>query len=267
MHSFDLDSLRIATEDITKSVAQFISEQSRQFSQSSIQYKGTNDLVSYVDKEAERRLVDSLSTLVPEAAFITEEQTVDYKEADWVWIIDPLDGTTNFIHGLPIYSISVALMYKGTLKVGVVHEVCQNECFSAAEGKGAFLNGQKITCSSNDQLSKSLVATGFPYTRFEKLPAYLQILDELMQCSHGIRRLGSAAVDLVYAACGRFEVFFEYNLNAWDVAAGILIVQEAGGVCVEFNGGSDVVFGRSVIAGNAKVVEELKGIIAKHFND
>ena len=236
------------TIDIVKEVSSFIETESKHFDINRIEKKGFNDLVSYVDKEAEKRLVRKLSQVLPDAGFIAEEGTSSVRSDEYNWIIDPLDGTTNFTHGLPVYAISVALVHKNDLILGVVNEINRKECFSAIKGQGAKLNGASISVSEIDTLGESLMATGFPYYNFDDMQKYLSILNDLMQSTHGLRRMGSAAVDLAYVACGRFEGFFEYNLNAWDVAAGALIVQEAGGQVSDFGGNSNYLFGREIIA-------------------
>lgn len=251
---------------VSRKAGGFIREESKKFSASSIEHKGFNDLVSYVDKEAESMIVAELSVLLPEAGFIAEEGTSDKKGEQYNWVIDPLDGTTNFIHGLPVYAVSIALMQENEVVLGVVYEINRDECFFAVKNGGAYCNAQKISVSAAPTLSKSLIATGFPYYNFEQMPKYLSILNELMQKSHGLRRMGSAAVDLAYVACGRFEGFFEYNLNAWDVAAGILIVQEAGGKVTDFSGGNDAVFGRELVSSNNHIHHELLTEIKKEWN-
>jgi myo-inositol-1(or 4)-monophosphatase len=235
---------------LVKEVGDVIRTEAQGFDESKIQYKGKNDLVSYVDQQAERQLVDGLSKLLPGAGFIAEEGTSNHRSDTYNWIIDPLDGTTNFTHGLPIFAISVALMKRNELSLGIVYDVMRDECFHATKGHGAFLNHMPISVSKVDVLDKALLATGFPYYNFDQMQQYLMIINDFMQQTHGLRRMGSAAIDLVYTACGRFEGFFEYNLNAWDVAAGALIVQEAGGVVTDFKGGNDFLFGREIIAGN-----------------
>lgn len=252
---------------LTQQVAQYIAEQALSFSSEKIEHKGLNDLVSYVDKTAEMQLVKGLQAILPEAAFITEENTIAKQDNDLQWIVDPLDGTTNFMHGLPCYSISIALMHKNELVVGVVHEVNRNECFYAWKDGGAFLNGNPISVSAKLNLQDSLIATGFPYTVFEEIDDYLILLKELMKCSHGLRRLGSAAVDLAYVAAGRFDAYFEYNLNAWDVAAGCLLVKEAGGQVTDFKGGEDYVFGRRVVASNKSTHMALLSVIQSNFKN
>lgn len=227
---------------------QFIREEATRFSTDHIEKKGFNDLVSYVDRQAEEQLVEACRQALPEAGFITEEGTDSTRKQDYNWVIDPLDGTTNFTHGLPVYSISVALMQNDRIILGLVYEINRDELFYALEGQPAFCNDQEIQVSSIDKLSNSLLATGFPYYDFDQMPAYLNILKEFMQTTHGLRRMGSAAVDLAYVACGRFEGFFEYNLNAWDVAAGAFIVQQAGGTVTDFSGKGNYIFGREIVA-------------------
>lgn len=245
-------------------VGEYISTEAEKFDYLLVEEKGLNDLVSYVDKTAEAKLVEGLQKLLPEAGFITEEGTATSTSEEYRWIIDPLDGTTNFTHGLPIFAISVALIHRETLQIGVVYELNRKEMFSAIKGEGAFLNGKRISVSGRKKLSEGLLATGFPYYDFEQMPSYLKILNEFMQSTHGLRRMGSAAVDLAYVACGRFEGFFEYNLNVWDVAAGCLLVTEAGGTVTDFNGGTDFLFGRQIIAGG-NVAAEMQRVIHKYW--
>ncbi|WP_461452556.1 inositol monophosphatase family protein [Mucilaginibacter sp.] len=251
--------------EVAKNAGSFIREQRKIFDPDKIEYKGLNDLVSYVDKTAEQIIVAGLEEILPEAGFITEEKTKTKVAERFNWIIDPLDGTTNFIHGLPVFSVSIALEEYGQLVVGVVYEVNQDECFYASKGTPAYLNGKEIKVSNNTTVATSLLATGFPYYDFTKQPAYINLFTELMKNSHGLRRMGSAAVDLAYTACGRFDAFYEYNLNAWDVAAGILIVQQAGGDVFNFTGGDEVIDTRELVATNGKITEELLDYIQKYF--
>ncbi len=250
---------------ITRLTGNFIRKESMGFDAKSIEHKGLNDLVSYVDKEAEEQLVANLSELIPEAGFITEEKTINRTGEVYNWIIDPLDGTTNFIHGLPTYSISIAL-YEGSKPVlGVVYEINRAELFYSYKGGPAFLNNNIISVSKRNTLADSLLATGFPYYQFEQQEQYMRLLAELMQRCHGLRRIGSAAVDLAYVACGRFEGFFEYNLNSWDVAAGAFLVQQAGGKIMNFGGGEEFLEKREILAVNGLVDTELLEAIQKHF--
>ena len=251
--------------EISKQAGAFIREQRRIFDPSKIEYKGLNDLVSYVDKTAEQMIVAGLHEILPDAGFITEEKTINKTGERFNWIIDPLDGTTNFIHGLPTFSVSIALKEYDELVAGVVYEVNLDECFYAWKGGPAYLNGNEIRVSNNQTVANSLLATGFPYYDFGKQDAYIALFADLMKNCHGLRRLGSAAVDLVYTACGRFDAFYEYNLNSWDVAAGIVIVRQAGGEVVTFNGGSDVLESREVVATNGKITAELIQYIQKYF--
>ena len=256
----DLKKILDGVIALSLKTGEFIRQERKTFSLDKMELKGLNDLVSYVDKEAEKMIVAGLEELLPEAGFVTEEGTASHEGEVWNWIIDPLDGTTNFIHGLPIFATSIALTRHGKLVLGVVYEVNKDECFAAIEGEQSTCNGKPISVSSCPDLDKSLMATGFPYYNFDKMPTYLDIINELMRNTHGLRRMGSAAVDLVYTACGRFEGFFEYNLNPWDVAAGALIVQEAGGTVTDFNGGGDYLFGRQIAAGNVTQPQMLRTI-------
>ncbi|WP_026998051.1 inositol monophosphatase family protein [Flectobacillus major] len=251
---------------LARQTAIFVKQAASEFKRESIEYKGLNDLVSYVDKQAEERLVAGLSKILPEAGFIAEEGTAQKTDdQEFAWIVDPVDGTTNYMHGLPVFAISIALMHHNRIVSGVVFEINREESFTAWLGGGAYLNGTRIYVSSAKHLKDSLLATGFPYYDFKQTDQYLAILKELMQKSHGLRRMGSAAVDLAYTACGRFEGFFEYNLKPWDVAAGTLIVQEAGGIVSDFKGGDDFVFGRELIAA-CGMFSELKDVIETHWN-
>lgn len=250
---------------VSEEVAEFIGKEGADFDLSRIEQKSSfNNLVSYVDKEAERRLVDALHKSFPQAGFITEEGTVEQSQQhEYNWIVDPLDGTTNFLHGLPIYSISIGLMHRSETILGVVYHVVRKECFHAVIDDNAYCNNKMIRVSAVPALGESLLATGFPYYNSEKKDAYLDIIRTFLEKTHGIRRLGSAAIDLAYVACGRLEGFFEYNLNPWDVAAGTLIVQQAGGRVTDFSGGSDFIFGRELCAANGLMHDEMLAVIQK----
>ena len=194
---------------IVRLTGNFIRKEAMQFDLEKIEYKGLNDMVSYVDKTAEQKLVQNLEKLIPDAGFLTEEKTINREGKTYKWIIDPLDGTTNFIHGIPTYAISVALYEDGVPVIGVVYELNRAEMFYAYKGGKAYLNKKEIRVSGNPDLQSSLLATGFPYYQFDKQAQYVQLLTEMMQKSHGVRRIGAAAaVDLVYVACGRFDAFF-----------------------------------------------------------
>ncbi|OHX68628.1 inositol monophosphatase [Flammeovirga pacifica] len=251
---------------LTETVGQFIANERKHFDSSKIEYKGLNDLVSYVDKTAETKLVEGLTKLLPDAGFIGEEGTNKPSNNGYTWIIDPLDGTTNFIHGVPIFSISIALVTEDDYCIGVVREVNLDECFYAWKNGGAYMNGAPIHVSKQEVLNAGLIATGFPYYDFEKMPQYINILKGMMEGSHGLRRMGSAAVDLAYVACGRFEGFFEYNLNPWDVAGGGIIVKEAGGCVTTFSNKDSYVKDREIIAASPAIHKEMQSIIYKKWN-
>ncbi len=260
----ELEKIITGMITISKEVGSFIRKEAGAFNADVVELKRQRDLVSYVDKTAEQKLVKALGELLPEAGFITEENQVDQKKETYTWIVDPLDGTTNFVHGIPTYAVSVALMLEDQLAAGVVYEIARDECFSAVKNHGAMMNGSRISVSATDRVEDSLFATGLPIHNFTKIDEYLGVLNELMRNSHGLRRIGSAATDLAYVACGRFEAFYEYNLNAWDVAAGALIVQEAGGHVSDFKGGDDFLFGREIVAGG-KVHPHLLNTIRKFW--
>jgi myo-inositol-1(or 4)-monophosphatase len=252
---------------IARQAGAFLLQERSRFQRESIEYKGLNNLVSYVDKETEKQLVEQLGKLLPEAGFITEEGTTG-QEADQSalnWIIDPLDGTANFIHNLPVFSVSIGLAQGKTPIAGVIYDPNRDECFSAWQGGGAYCNDSRISVSPALTLGESLVATGFPYYKFEQMQPYLSILESLMQQTHGLRRMGSAAIDLAYVASGRFEAFYEYNLNSWDMAAGVLLVQEAGGVVTDFSGGDTFLFGGDVVAG-CGIHPELMKVIRTYWH-
>lgn len=254
--------------EICQEVGKFIRKEGEAFDRSRIEQKGGfNNLVSYVDKEAEGKLVKALREILPEAGYITEEETVEQSKLhEYNWIIDPLDGTTNFLHGLPIFSISVGLTRKDKTVLGVVHDIMPNECYHASENNPAYCNEKIIHVSRIETLNESLLATGFPYSLSDKKDVHLDIIKEFLERSHGIRRLGSAALDLAYVACGRLEGFFEYNLNAWDVAAGSFIVQQAGGKVTDFSGGNNFLFGRELCAANSHMHEEMLQLIKRKWN-
>jgi myo-inositol-1(or 4)-monophosphatase len=263
----NLQQLTNKVTEIAQHTGAFIAAERAKFSQSKVEVKGHNNFVSYVDKTAEEKIVTGLSQLLPEAGFIAEEGTSTKKGERYNWIIDPLDGTTNFIHGLPPYAISIALTDGEEVVLGVIFEVVLGECFYAWKGSKAYLNGNEINVSGITSVSGSLIATGFPYYDFGKVRRFLETLDYLFANSHGVRRIGSAATDLAYVACGRFEAFYEYGLQPWDVAAGALIVQQAGGKVTDFSNQKNYIFGREIIATNGIIHSEFSNIIAKHLKD
>jgi myo-inositol-1(or 4)-monophosphatase len=227
--------------------------------------KGLHDFVSYVDKKAEARIVEELKKILPQAGFIAEEGTSTIKGEQYNWVIDPLDGTTNFLHHIPLYSVSIALMDGDEIVMGIVHEPNLDECFYAWKGEHSLMNGKPIKVSEQEGMKNALLATGFPYYDYGKLKGYMELFMHFAQHTSGLRRLGSAAVDLAYTACGRFEGFYEYGLHPWDVAAGAFIVQQAGGKVTDFSGGKDYVFNGELLASNTILHSELLGCVEKYF--
>ena len=257
--------LCLETCEIARKAGHFMTNERKSFDDSKIESKGLHDLVSYVDKASEKLIIEQLQRILPEAGFIAEEGTNDTKGERFNWVIDPLDGTTNFIQGLPIYAVSIGLLDGDELVVGVVYEVGHDECFYAWKEGGAYLNTEPIHVSKRADIHDTLLATGFPYKDFSRMDEYMKFLDWTMKNARGIRRLGSAATDLAYVACGRFDAFWEYDLKPWDVAAGAIIVKEAGGVVTDYKGETDYLFGREIIASN-KQIEKLILEKVKEYN-
>lgn len=251
---------------VARKAGDFIRQSRKKVSARDIEHKGLNDLVSFVDREAEQMIIEHLQALVPDAGFLAEENTIEQQPKKFLWIIDPLDGTTNYLHGVPCYSVSIALLERETPVLGVVHEINLHETFYAWKNSAAFLNEKEISVSSVSQLQHALIATGFPYTNYSRLKEYMEVFDYCMKHTHGLRRPGSAAVDLVYTAAGRYDAFFEYGLNAWDVAAGAFIVQQAGGKVSDFSGKDNFIFGKEILATNKGIHDAFFKVIAEHFN-
>jgi myo-inositol-1(or 4)-monophosphatase len=263
-------NLKNICADIEKAAgetAQFIRKEAEGFDSSRTERKGLNDFVSYVDKGAEKMLVEKLSHILPEAGFNAEEGTSTKIGERYCWVIDPLDGTTNFLHGIHPYAISIALMEYDDIIAGAIYEVSGNEVFVAWKDGGAWLNGRQIHVSKATAMSDSLVATGFPYSDFRRLDSYMKCLTHFCKHSQGIRRLGSAAIDLAYVACGRFEAFYEYGLHPWDVAAGILMVREAGGKVSDFSGREKNLSGDEIVAANINVFSEILENVRKFMSN
>ncbi|HLN20036.1 MAG TPA: inositol monophosphatase family protein [Bacteroidales bacterium] len=247
---------------IAREAGEFIRKESLKFDISSKEVKGINNFVSYVDKKSEELIVSRLRLLIPEASFKTEEGTAESSAgAKYCWVVDPLDGTTNFMHGLPPYAVSIGFMEDDEYVAGVVYEINLDEMFSAWKGGGAWLNNKPIHVSDASRLSESLVATGFPYYNFSKMDRYMECFSWFCQNTHGVRRLGSAATDIVYIACGRFEGFYEYGLYPWDIAAAIIILREAGGRVSDFSGNEKSLNGDEIVASTGKIFPEMLKIV------
>ena len=259
----------ICTNAITliKSTGKYIIAQRQDFTPDLVETKSLNSLVSFVDKTAEVMLIEGLGKLAPEAGFIAEEGTSTKIGEVYNWVIDPLDGTTNFIHGIPLYSISVALTKNGFPVIGIVYEINLDECFYAWKDSKAFLNGNEISVTKTDNLSDTLLATGFPYHDFDKMEGFLKSLRYFMENTRGMRRLGSAAVDLAYVACGRFDGFYEYGLNPWDVVAGAFIVEQAGGKSGFFTDKDEYTDGSEILSTNGLIHDEMVKLIGEFYGD
>lgn len=262
----DYKDICIKMHDLSKVAGEYIRAQGSKFRFDSIEEKGVHNYVTYVDKGAEQMIVDGLKELIPDAGFITEEDTDSTVGETYNWIIDPLDGTTNFIHQVPIYCVCIALKEGKEIVAGVIYEINLDECFYAWKGGNAMLNGKEISVSKNTDFNSSLIATGFPYYDYGRMDEYIEVFKQMMRDTAGLRRLGSAAADMAYVAAGRFEGFYEYGLQPWDVAAGIIIIRQAGGVVTDFSGGDNELFGKELICGNESIHESMRQVITKHFN-
>lgn len=263
--NIDLEIILQEVIQIAKRAGEYIRHESLKFDRKNIEEKGINNLVSYVDKEAEKMIVQTLKFTMKEAGFITEEGTEKESESEYNWVIDPLDGTTNFMHGLPPYSVSIALLHKDNPLVGVIYEINSDSCFYAVKGGKAYCNHEEIHVSSVSKFKHGLYITGFPYDLFDEVSRFTQLFEHFMRHTHGIRRFGSAAVDLAYVAAGKSEGFFQKGLNIWDVAAGALIVKQAGGIVTDFNGGKEYLTSGEIVSGNPHVQPVMVKIIRDHW--
>jgi myo-inositol-1(or 4)-monophosphatase len=228
--------------------------------------KSNADYVSEVDHAAEQSIIETLLGVYPNHAILAEESGTQ-GDSEYVWIIDPLDGTTNFLHGYPQYAVSIALQHKGVLTQAVIYDPTRNDLFTATRGRGAYLNDRRIRVSKRAELADCLIGTGFPYTRFEHMDAYMNILRDMMQKSAGLRRPGSASLDLAYTAAGRYDGFFETALKPWDIAAGCLLITEAGGLVGDLQGNDSYLKSGHVCAGNPKVFAQMMQVIAPHLTE
>ncbi len=228
--------------------------------------KGPKDFVSEVDRAAEAAIVETLLKTYPDHAILAEEGTAkgDNSDAEYVWIIDPLDGTTNFLHGLPQYCVSIALQHKGQITQGVIYDPVHNDLFTASRGRGAFLNDHRMRVSRRQHLKDCLIGTGFPFRDGADLEAYIAMMRSMMAATAGLRRPGAAALDLAYVAAGYYDGFWEVGLNPWDVAAGSLLITEAGGLVGDLEGETQYLYGAEVIAANPRVFAQMVKLLAPH---
>jgi len=262
----NLEHLCNQVNQLVLKTAQMIKYERLSFSSTKdVEIKGHSNFVTHIDKLSEKMLVDGLSILLPEAGFIAEEGTSSKKGEFYNWVIDPIDGTTNFIHGLTPYAISIGLKHNENVVLGVVYEISNGELFYAWEGSPAYLNGIEIKVTESGEHQQALVATGFPYYDMGKVEKYMQTMLEVMEKASGVRRLGSAAMDICYVACGRFEAFWEYGLQPWDVAAGSIILKQAGGKVCDFNGGNNFLFSGEFIGTNTNYFDKFYEIVHHHL--
>ena len=261
----NLEKLCFEVQSVAKTVGTFIAGERKKFTLDQVEVKGKANFVSYVDKKAEEMIVGALLNLLPGSGFIAEEGTAGSSNEKYKWVIDPLDGTTNFIHSLPPFAVSIGLMDEDEIVLGVVYEITQDECFYAWKDSKAYLNGKEIAVSTAAKTKDALIATGFPYYQFDMIDSYISTMHYFMLNSHGLRRLGSAATDMAYVAAGRFEAFWEQGLHPWDVAAGTIIIRQAGGKVSDFKGGNDFLFNGEMVASNEAYYNEFYNIVNKHF--
>jgi myo-inositol-1(or 4)-monophosphatase len=238
-----------------------------------ISQKDENDFVTEVDEACERVIIETLAQSFPNHGFLGEESGLTTgatgevnqdNPPEFIWVIDPLDGTTNFIHGMPVYAVSIALMHKGQITQAVVFDPSRNDLFIASKGKGAFLNDRRLRVSRQDRIEGALIGTGFPFKRLEHMDAYLAMFKEISSKAAGLRRPGAAAIDLAYVAAGRYDAFFELGLMPWDAAAGSLLITEAGGFVGNFQGDSDYLFAENIVAGSPKVFAQMVNLLSSY---
>ena len=253
-------TLNIAVK-AARRAATVINRASTQLDLLTVQSKSPNDFVTEVDRAAEQAIIEVLRDAFPGHGILAEESGESGPESEFTWIIDPLDGTTKFIHGLPQYAVSIAQTKNGVLEHAVVYDPNTNEMFTASRGAGAFLNDRRIRVSRRTRLNEALIGTGFPFRRFDHVDAYLAMFKELTQKTAGIRRPGAASLDLAYVAAGRFDGFWEMGLSPWDMAAGVLLIQEAGGLVSDLSGEANYLTTGNLVAGTPKIFGQLLPII------
>lgn len=262
--------LNVACRAATRA-GNIIARHAQQPERLNVQVKSENDYVSEVDRMAEEDIIQTIRKFYPSHAILGEESGFIGDNDEYLWIIDPLDGTTNFLHTFPQFSVSIAVLHHGKLMHGAIYDPMRQELFSASRGAGAQLNNRRIRVSEQRTLEQSLLATGFPFRDFEHLDAYMETLKAFMTQSSGIRRPGSAALDLAWTAMGRVDGFWEFKLNSWDIAAGALIVQEAGGLVCDFAGGENFLNSGNIVAANPKLLavmmKTLSPLLPSHYKN
>lgn len=264
--NIELETLTGKIKQLAIETGDFLRKERENFNRDKVQEKNTHDYVSYVDKEAEKRIVAQLHELLPEAGFIAEEGSGSLTTEEYCWLVDPLDGTTNYIHNNAPYCVSIALRNREELLIGVVYEVCRDECFYAWKGSVAYLNGKEIHVSTINDLDHSFIEMGFPYDADKYRPFVTKLIEKLYGNVSGLRLMGSAAAELCYIAAGRFEARLEGLLGPWDIAAGALILMQAGGKVSDFDGGNTFYSGHQVVASNGYIHNDLLNIIQEIKN-
>ena len=263
----DYKKLCFQVQDIAREVGAFIRKEQKKVTAKNIEVKSVASLVTYVDKTAEERIVSALKELIPDSGFVAEEGTAETKQEKYTWFVDPLDGTTNYLFGLSPHSVSIGLAENDEMVLGVVYELGADEMFYAWKNSPAFCNGQEIHVATHTKSEETLIGTGFPYYDFERISDYIEAMRYLMKNTLGLRRFGSAAVDLSYVAAGRFDAFYEHGLHAWDVAAGVFILQQAGGKTTDFNGGKNWLYGGELVSASKSYFDEFYSIIHRYLGN
>ncbi len=231
-----------------------------------IALKGFGDYVTAMDHASEALILKAIRNAFPEHQIYAEESGADCRESDYLWLIDPLDGTANYVHGIPFYSVSIAVQYKKEIIAGVVYHVEQEELFHAGLNQGAWLNGEPVHVSTRPSLGQSMLGTGFPWRSKPYIDAYVKAFHHMFSCAAGMRRMGSAAIDLSYVACGRLDGFWEMHLRPYDIAAGVLLTREAGGIVTDFNGSASVVSSGNVVASNPVIHEQFLDVTSRFLS-
>ncbi|MCK5075211.1 MAG: inositol monophosphatase [Calditrichia bacterium] len=259
-----MNYLELAKE-AAKLTGDFLLKELGRLSSDNITEKGLNDFVTTVDFQAEKLATDYISKQFPNHSILAEESGLSDQQSPYMWIIDPLDGTKNYIHNIPIFGVSIALMHEGEIVMGVVNHPAAGQMFWAEKDKGAYLNGERIHVSEHEQLQNALLATGFPHKKKTYILRYLQLFEQLFLSASDMRRMGSAAIDMVYVACGKMDAFFELGLSIWDLAAGEIIVREAGGRVTDFWGENNHLSSGYIIAGTPKVHKDILNLAGNYF--
>ena len=264
----DPDAFLAEIEEIAALGAKQLMAHWRALDPDQINEKARNDLVSAADLASEEAIIGAIRSRFPDHSILSEEAGHSTPtDGEPTWIIDPLDGTTNFVHGIPQFAISIGVAVERRIEFGVILDPCKNDLFSAIRGRGARWNGEKCSVSDRQGLSGALVATGFPFKAHRLLDPYLAIFRDVFLSCKAIRRPGAAALDLAYTACGLFDGFFEFQLSTWDIAAGLVLVEEAGGIITGMDGGSDFLESGNVVCGAPGVHRELLEVVASHRDD